>query len=76
MFMLRMADDISGHCQPYLLSNVAAIGRLANGVGGDGDIHTVEDCGLVTPGLQSSPSRHCGHLSSKILTSECVCIEY
>ena len=41
----------------YSLSDVpVAVCLLAGGVGGDGDIHAVEDCGLVAPGLEGAPA--------------------
>ena len=41
----------------YSLSDgPVAVSLLAGGVGGDGDIYTVEDGGLVTPGLEGAPA--------------------
>ena len=41
----------------YSLSYVpVAVGLLAGGVSGDGDIYAVQDSGLVTPGLESAPA--------------------
>ena len=54
----------------YSLSDVpVAVSLLAGGVGGDGDVDAVEDCGLVAPGLECAPARHSGQLSSEVLTS-------
>ena len=52
-----MSESRSDFILKGLLSDLTvAVGLLAGGGGGDGDVDAVEDGGLVTPGLESAPA--------------------
>merc|ERR1712179_335385 len=53
--LTRVLAGVSG-ADVHVSDGPVAVSLLAGGVGGDGDIYAVEDCGLVAPGLESAPA--------------------